>query len=90
MTKKINRDQQILYITGVGQLTCLFDPSKNSLVEQKTLHGYYLMLYKNMSFSYETSFQGMCLWFCTKTIGKKRSMQVRNSQRYTSITHRSS
>ncbi|KAI7860597.1 hypothetical protein BDC45DRAFT_494797 [Circinella umbellata] len=54
----ILEDQQILYITGVGQLTCLFDPSKNSLVEQKTLDGYYLMLYKNMSFSYETSFRG--------------------------------
>ncbi|KAI7860593.1 hypothetical protein BDC45DRAFT_583993 [Circinella umbellata] len=53
----ILEDQQILYITGVDQLACLFDPSENSLVEQKTFGGDEL-IFENMSISYETSFQG--------------------------------
>ena len=53
----MNRDQQILYITGVNQLVCLFDPNKSILVEQETSGGEEL-IFKNMSLSYGTSFQG--------------------------------
>ncbi|KAG2217870.1 hypothetical protein INT45_012785 [Circinella minor] len=60
-------DQQILYITGVDQLACLFDPSKNSLVEQKTFGGKELA-FKTMSLPYETTFQDISQWLWNEII----------------------